>query len=299
MKFLMKKVAAAVVATGITLAVGIGSAFAVPVFTINPNVIPLGTGTNVATANGTLAPFQADFVSGNTSELLHLTATGNFGSGWAQFNGFSLLGNTVDPLITGINLDYKLYLNFFLVAQLVSGANGLPGSAYNLTTLNFSVMVDPNKDNSFNNANAATYTEATITNTSDDITLAVGQLVTGVSGIDALGGAFLNSIQSFAVCNGVGTAQAGNIIVPAPCPSNLGSLFFAAPNPFYDLAFDAFNNTTQGVVRNFTDPNNRVVSITNAIGGVDFNRVPEPGSMALVGIALAGLGFVSRKRKAK
>ena len=277
------------VAVGAALATGFASqASAAPgVFTIDPSAIPGNVFANT--------PFQADFVHGLTSELLTITSPNTLsGSGWAQFTSYSLGPNTVGALTSGLGgVDYGLYLTFDLAGTNVSGSIGSANSVQQLTQLDFKVWADPNLNTTFVNANANTITNATVGGTTaDDIVLASGNLITGLAGFDALGGAYVNAIDTFAVCTGAGTADISGTPIADPfCAGGTGQAYFSLPVPFYKLAFSEFNNTTQGIL-----VNGNLISITNASGGADFN-VPEPETLALLGIGLLGMGASLRKRK--
>ena len=272
-----------------------GTAQAQGVFTVSPSALP---------GSGTIANFSADLVHGNSTELLTIGGGGTTftGSGILTLSSFALNQNNIPAGISGLNLGiepqgYNLYATFSLSGTLASGpGNLLPGSTYNLTSLNVVLFADPLENGVVTPASSSgAGTTPSMSNTADDIQLALATLQTGTAGIDILGGAFLNSIETFALCTGAGTASVGGTAVAGPgCLNGTGNSFFLSPKPFYELAFDAFNNTTQGVSRN-----GNLVAINQAVGDVDFNTIPEPATLAMFGMGLLGLGAALRRRRAR
>lgn len=242
------------------------------VFSVDPSAI--GAEGNI---------FTADFLSGVSSGLVVLdaatqtaTETGFMEFTGAQLNGSSIFGNG------GLNVNYQLYATFSLTTALTSGVFGQTGSTYAITSLTYSIFANSDLANLTVFTAAAAFNAPSITdNGAADLLIGSGSLITGTAVITDLGGVALNSIGTYENTNPIGNA------------------FFFSPDPFFTLAFTEFNNTTQGIAFDYTNADGCLagtckIQLTNLSGGVDFNNVPEPSVLALMGIGL--LGFASKRK---
>ncbi len=256
------------------LAFGFSShASAVAMFTVDPN--------NAFGATGGPHPgaFQANFITGSSSTLVTLNAnnTTASGAGYVDFSAFVNNGSNVLGTVSGLNNTWQMWGEFTYTIALASGTYASPNSTYNVTGLHVNFWVDPSI------ATATTFTQATaaggaasVTHGADSFQFANADLLVGVANINSLGGTGFNSTNSFALLNPQGTS------------------LFTAPVPFYNFQFDEFNNTSQGV----TVVAGSHITINQTSGGVDFNRIPEPATLALLGIGLLGIGASTKRRKA-
>jgi hypothetical protein len=259
-----------VVATSAVLALSggaVSNANAAAVFTINPNVLGLtSSGSN----------FSADFVSGNSTALIAFTGTSggvyNYSStGYITYTGFSLASSPIGAGTTRLTVDYGLYATF---SQTFTCGSALGvGVQCGVNTINLSLFADPGFLDKFVQASTP-FNAPTVTDVgSNDILLGTADFVTsGLAGINALGGAYENVNTNFNLT-----------------PN--GSLYFDGPVPFYNLAFSEFNNTSIGAGDNNLPDS---IAITGESGGTQFS-VPEPATLALLGLGLVGLGISRRK----
>lgn len=231
--------------------------------------------------------FTADKITGNYVEVITFGANNTFNVAlkfeagqFVALDGTSPIKN--DQLGGSSANQYQLYALYQASGTTSSGAGGTttftvsPGGSLQLFT-------DVASNTQFVQPTFGT-SPFTTTNSTDDVLLATGtprsgegNLTPNASTCSAGGGSGIN-------CGSFGNSTSFNL-------TTAGSSYFTSPSPFYQLSFQS------GQLNNFNVSGTQVINGSLDLIFAPRADVPEPGSVALVGLGLVGLMMGRRRNK--
>lgn len=261
-------------ASALAFSAGLASAQSFPDFQV----------TESSVAGALANTFTADKITGNYDEVITFAdSTFQVSLLWnaGQFVGNNG-GTPIASQLGGVSANqYGMY-------ALFQGNGVVQPSTGSGATFNFApggslrIFIDPNADSTFGAPGSGT-SAFSVSNGSDDYLIATGTPTSGQGTLDS-------TLSTCGDSNGINCGSFG-----ASSSLNLttaGSEYFTSPNPFYNISFQS------GQLNNFAPTGTqRINGSLDVIFGGAGNQVPEPATVALLGLGFLGFGLARRKSR--
>jgi len=226
---------------------------------------------------GSITPFQSTTQNGLDEARAVIKSNGSFTeTGVLRFDVFNDPSST--PISTsGLGTTYGLYLTFTATGNLVGfdPANPAAPSSGTFSSISYSLIGDPGHQDTLSSAKIGAKPVLTDVGSNDIVLATGGSLLTTSVSINTLG------IPTASVV--LGMTQAGTSFFKAPPDVNLFAASFTNSPGTFEFAPGA-NGTT-------------ILAITGAFND-NFDKVPEPTGLAVLGTGLLALGLLGRWRPA-